>query len=388
MPLLPDMTLRTRRALLKSLAGGASTLAMPPLLAQVQTQQPLRIGQSIALTGPLADVGQAMHEGGKICFAAFNARGGINGQQIELVVRDDAYDVPRAVSNVEGFIADTSIFGLFSCMGTPMVAATLPQVKQSGIPYFTPLTGAKLARPADMRNVFNVRASYPQEAEELVKHLVTVGLRKIAVVHQNNAFGKEVFDGANQALTERTLSSVAVTTVENDASDVNTAIAKIADASPAAVIIGLAGKPALEFIQGMRRARRGLQLYTTSVMGAASTISALGTDAVGLTLTQVVPLPASTLLPLARDFQQDWKASGTRLEPSHIAFEGYINARVLIEALRRTGRPVSRSAFMDAAWGLRNMDLGGFRINARGPGTSASGFVELTNISRDGRFIR
>ena len=381
----PETNQRSRRTLLKTIAGGAAAVALPRLRAQTP---PLRIGQSIALTGPLADVGQAMHEGGKVCFSAINARGGVNGQNIELVARDDAYQVPRAVANVEAFIADPSIFGLFTCMGTPMVAATLPQVKQSGIPYFTPLTGAMQARPADMRNVFNVRASYPQEAEELVKHLVTVGLRNIAVVHQNNAFGKEVLDGANQALTERSLSSVAVATVENDASDVNTAITKIADASPGAVIIGLAGKPALEFIRGMRKARRGLQLYTTSVMGASSTINALGADAVGLTLTQVVPLPTSTLVPIVRDFQQDWKAAGTRLEPSHIALEGYINARVFVETLRRSGRPVSRPTFLDAAWGLRNVDLGGYRINARGPGTSASGFVELTMISRDGRFIR
>ena len=385
MPLLPETNLRARRALLKTLAGGAAALALPQLRAQTP---PLRIGQSIALTGPLADVGQAMHEGGKVCFSAFNARGGVNGQQIELVARDDAYQVPRAVGNVEAFIAEPSIFGLFTCMGTPMVAATLPQVKQSGIPYFTPLTGAMQARPADMRNVFNVRASYPQEAEELIKHLFTIGLRKIAVVYQNNAFGKEVFYGANKALTERSLSTFAVATVESDASDVSTAITKIADAAPEAVLIGLAGKPALQFIQGVRKARRSLQLYTTSVMGAASTISALGNDAVGLTLTQVVPSPTGTLVPIVRDFQQDWKASGTRLEPSHIALEGYINARVFIEDLRRTGRPMSRNAFMDAAWGLRNVDLGGYRINARMPGTSASDFVELTMISRDGRFIR
>lgn len=177
-------------------------MALQQLRAQTQ---PLRLGQSLALTGPLSDVGQAIHDGGRACFIAVNARGGINGQLVELVARDDAYQVTQAVVNVEAFIAAPSIFSLYTSMGTPMVAATLPQVKQSCIPYFTPLPSAMQARPLDMRNVFNVRASYPQEAEELVKHLVTICLRNIAEVHQNKAFGKEVFESARAALAESTL---------------------------------------------------------------------------------------------------------------------------------------------------------------------------------------
>lgn len=360
-------------------------LALPALRAQPAM---LKIGQSIAMSGPLADLGLAMHQGAKACFDALNAKGGVNGQAIELQARDDAYDVAKAVSNVKAFLADDSVFCLFNCMGTPMVAASLPLANEAGVPYFAPFTGALLARPKDVRNVFNIRASYPEEAEELVKHLVTIGLRKIAVVQQNNAFGKEIFDGAEKALGERSLSSVVSAKVENDASDVQAAIDTIAKAAPEAVIIGLAGKPAMEFIKGMRRVRRGLPLYTTSVMGAASSVKALGEDAVGLTVSQVVPLPGNTVKPVVRDFQRDWKASGTSLEPSHLALEGYINARVFAEALRKSGRSPARSAFLDAAWGLRGVDMGGFRIDARGPGTNASRFIELTMISRGGQFIR
>jgi ABC-type branched-subunit amino acid transport system substrate-binding protein len=101
-----------------------------------------------------------------------------------------------------------------------------------------------------------------------------------------------------------------------------------------------------------------------------------------------VPLPSNVVTPVVRDFQAAWKASGATAEPSHLALEGYINARVFAEALQRAGRNPTRAAFIDATWNLKKWDLGGFEINATTPDRNASRFVELTLVGRDGRFIR
>ena len=101
-----------------------------------------------------------------------------------------------------------------------------------------------------------------------------------------------------------------------------------------------------------------------------------------------IPSAARRKMPLVREFQQDWKAAGVTLEASHLALEGYINARVFAEALRRAGRNPSRSSFMESAWGIKRHDLGGFDVNFTDSASSASRFVELTLVSRDGRFIR
>ena len=119
----------------------------------------LKIGQSTALTGPLGDLGSAMHQGAKAAFAGINARGGVNGRTIELVTLDDTYDVPKALANVEKLMAERDTFALFNCMGTPMIDAMLPKVLESGIPFFAPFTGAQLSRIPSARNVFNIRAS-------------------------------------------------------------------------------------------------------------------------------------------------------------------------------------------------------------------------------------
>ena len=384
-PLPPTISSPARRSLL------ATALALPwmGLASRAHAQDGIiKICQSTALTGPLADLGSAMHQGAKAAFAATNARGGVLGRKIELTTLDDGYEIPRALANVEKFLADSECFALFNCMGTPMVGAMLPKVLESGMPFFAPFTGAQLSRIAGARNVFNIRASYADEADKAVQHLATIGIRRIAVVYQNNAFGKEVFDSAQQAIAEAKLPPALNVTVENDSSDAASAAAKLAEGNPEAVLIGLAGKPALEFVKAFRPLRKGVTLYALSVLGTSANIKALGPNAVGMAVSQVVPLPTNTIVPIVREFQQALKSLGTPADASHLALEGYINARVFIEALQRAGRNPTRAAFIDATWSLKKVDLGGFEINASPSERNASRFVELTLVTRDGRFMR
>lgn len=376
----------TRRRILGALA--ALPAAGPLSVLAADDTGPVKIAQSIALTGPLGELGQAMNQGAKACFASVNAKGGINGRRIELTTADDGYDVKRALANVSGFIADPSYLALFNCMGTPMIEAMLPQVIESGIPFFAPFSGALSIRQKNARNVLNVRASYADEANQLVQHLATVGIKRVAVVYQNNSFGKEVFTATQQAMAYHKLESVAVGTVENDSSDAVAAAKKIAASDPEVVLIGLAGKPAIAFIQSMRAQRKVAQLYALSIMGTASMTSALGADATGITISQIVPLPHNVSKPIVREFQQAWSESKTALEPSHLALEGYINARIFVEGLRRSGRSVTRSNLINSIWGIKRFDLGGFTVNFSEDAPNASQFVELTMVSRQGRLIR
>lgn len=366
----------------------ALPLAMHTPFVRAEDNGTLKISQSIALSGPLGDLGQAMQQGAKACFAGINAKGGIHGRRIELVSMDDGYDVKRALANVQGFLADPNSFALFNCMGTPMIDAMLPQVIASGIPFFAPFTGALLARPKNVRNVFNIRASYPEEAEQLVQHLATIGIKRIGIAYQNNTFGKEVYEGARLAMDKHKLTSSLAVTVENTGADAAPAAAKLVAGGPEAVLIGLAGKPTLDFVKAIRAQRRGLPLYALSIMGAAATLRALGADAIGIAISQVVPLPSNSVAPVVRDFQQAWKAAGVTLEASHLGLEGYINARVFAEALRRAGRNPKRDDFIDAAWNIKKFDLGGFQVSFSEPGQNASRFVELTMVGRSGRFLR
>jgi ABC-type branched-subunit amino acid transport system substrate-binding protein len=147
-------------------------------------------------------------------------------------------------------------------------------------------------------------------------------------------------------------------------------------------------KPTVGFVKAIREERRGLMLYALSVMGSASAVAALGDDGIGIAVSQVVPMPGNSVVPVVRDFLQAWRAFPGAIEPSHLALEGYINARAFVEALKRVGRQLSRKTFLDATWSMRRLDLGGFELNFQQPGRNASRFVELTMIGRGGRFIR
>jgi branched-chain amino acid transport system substrate-binding protein len=371
-----------RRKLIIALA------AMPMLAPQIARAQGsiIRLGQSIALSGPLGDLGKAIHEGAKVSFAAINASGGVGGRMIELVALDDAYDVKKAVANVDSFVADRSMFALFNCMGTPMIEAIMPKVIESGIPLFAPFTGAMSARP-NARNVFNVRASYPDEARHLIKHLSALGVKSIAIAYQNNAFGKEILEAARAALgTGVTLA--AEVAVANTGEDADVAAEKIIAAKPNAVLLGLAGKAAIEFVAKIRTKQNTLPLYALSVLGSAATIKAIGSNARGIAMSQVVPLPSGTDIPIVADFAKAWAVAQPSVEPSHLALEGYINARIFAELIRRAGRSLSRASFIDTALATTKAEVGGFRYGFAQPGQSASSYVELTMVRADGRFLR
>ena len=373
----------------RTLLAGTAAVALPWLQAGSANAQESQIvlGQSTDLTGPLGELGSAMHQGAQAAFAAVNARGGIQGRSIVLNTLDDQYDVQKGLANVKQLMADPNTFALFNCMGTANVEAMLPMVLESGIPFFAPFTGAQLSR-VPQRNVFNIRASYAEEAEKLVQHLNTLGIKRIAIAYQANSFGKEVFNATQRSMAKPGLPDGPSATVENNASDAATAAAKIAQAQPEAVLIGLAGKPAMEFVKSFRALRRGTSLYGLSVLGTSANIAALGADGVGMALTQVMPLPTNPVVPVSREFMQAWKAIGAKAEPSHLALEGYINARVFCEALQRAGKNPTRASFIDATWSLRKLDLGGFEVHATEPGRNASRFVELTLVGRDGKYVR
>ena len=347
------------------------------------------IGQSAALSGPLGPLGAEMHHGARIGFDAVNALGGVHGRLIELRVADDAYSTPRTVENVKALMADRQLLALFNCMGTPMIEAILPAVTQAGIPFFAPFSGALSIRPRGARNVFPIRLSYPEEAEALVHHLHTISLRRLGVVFQNNSFGAEILEGVRQALAKRGLPEAVAAPVESSGDGADAAAQAVVSAGRLeAVLIASAGKPAINTVHALRARSRGLSLYGLSVLSSSATVKALGEQGVGMAVSQVMPSPDSTTMPVVRAYREAWAASGTPLQPSYLGLEGFINAKVFVEALRRAGPRADWATFNEAVWSVRRFDVGGFEVSFTEPGASASRFIELTMLSRNGRFLR
>lgn len=375
---------------------GATALMAPTLMESARaatdpgiTDDEILLGQSVDLSGPLKELGAEISRGCQAYVNALNRAGGIHGRKVRVITLDDGYKVERTVENARRLMTQERVFALVNIMGTPNIAAILPHVSEHGVPVFCPFTGADVVRSPAHPLVFNIRASYADEASKLVQHVRTLGIKDIGVLVQNNSFGKDGLAGVEAAVRRDglALSPQAVVTIETDASDAAQATARIARRNPRVVLMITAGKPTMEFVRAYRRMGQASSLYALSVMGTQATIGALGSDGVGIVVTSVVPFPWSRSVPLSRSYQAAMREAGFD-ELSFLSFESYINATVLTQALRQSGRRLTRAALVTAMEGLVGADFQGFRVDFGFGRRQGSRYVDLAMISANGRFMQ
>lgn len=351
------------------------------------TADTITLGQTTALSGPLGDLGQDVLKGATVYFDALNAKGGVNGRKVVLVAKDDAYNVQKTQEFINAMVTDKATFALFGTFGTPNNEALIPVAQKAGLPVVMPFTGAPSVRAPGLSGVFNLRASYADEADKLVQHVTTIGFKKIAIAYQNNTFGKEVLAAATASLEQRQLKPVAVAPVENDASNAVAATDALMAAQPDALILGLAGKPTIEVIKAVNKQHKGLQMYALSVLASAANLKTLGPDGVGVAISQVVPFPSRGSLPIVREYQAAMTAAG-HTDFSHLSLEGYMNAKALTEAMRRAGSKLTRDGLVAALNGMKEYDIGGVVLSFGKGAASASRLVELTVVGNRGNLVK
>ncbi len=350
------------------------------------TAQTLTLGSSLPLTGPMGVAGKDITAGMRAALLVANQTGGVHGRELKLEVRDDAYIPARAVENVKQLLLpNTGCLALMSCLGTPTNAATFPLIEQAGAPLVGPITGAGSLRQVTARNVFHVRASYGEEAGRAVQQLVNMGVKDIAIVYLDNGFGKEVLREAETALSTNRLQAVGSVPLAVDGANVNEVVKSVLGNKPGAVLIGTAGVASTQLVSGLRRQVSGLPIVGLSVALFGSDMVQLGPLVQGMALTQVLPDPDRQRLGVARAYQAAMKAANETAINS-TSFEGWINAQVMLEGLRRAGREVNRDKLRQALASIRRLELGDFSLGFSGSAPYvASNFVELAVLGANGK---
>ena len=376
-----------------SLASCATAVASAPVWVRQACAQEaglsantLTVGCSAATTGPLASSGIDIQRGTEAAMAQINARGGIHGRTLQLLMMDDAYEPERTASNVKQMLSQGRVFALLSCFGTPNNQAILPMVVESGVPYVAPLSGASSLRK-NVRNIFHVRASYTDEIVRLVQRLTSMGIKNIAVLYQDNSYGKEMLADATRALAEQGHQPALQVAVATDGKNQADAVAQVAKVRPAAVLLAMAGTVSVALVRGLRKSAPGVLLAGLSPTLPSDSLKQLGEDAGGMALSMVVPDAHRAKLQLVRDYQSAMRAQG-KSEFSQGSLEAYVNARVLIEGLDRAGKDVTQPKLRAALAGIRNLDLGGFVVDYSGQAPYVgSRFIDLGVLGSTGRFI-
>jgi ABC-type branched-subunit amino acid transport system substrate-binding protein len=359
----------------------AAALSLCALAAHAQ----LLVGQTAGFSGPVAAGVKETTDGALLYIDAVNAKGGINGQKIELLSLDDKFDPRLAADNARQLIEDRNVVAMFLTRGTPHTEAIAPLLDKHGVPLIAPSTGAMVLHQPVRKHIFNVRATYQREAEKAMLHLATIGITRIGIIYFDDAFGEDGLAGAMKGLTAANLKPVLAEKINRDKPDF-TAIAPLAVKTDAqAVLIISSGAAFVQGIKALRAAGSAAQVVTLSNNASAGFVKSLGEHARGVIVAQV--FPHSLNYGLVKEAQELARARDLK-EVSPAMLEGFAGAKVLVEALRRASPKPTRDKVQAALESISKFDIGGLEVNFSTKDHTGLDFADLSIITGDGRFRR
>lgn len=340
-------------------------------------------GQVAALTGPAEALGQGMRQGILAAFGEANRTGGIKGRQLELKSMDDGYEPEKTIAAVKKIINEDKVFALVGAVGTPTSAAGQPIATEAKVPFIAPFTGAEFLRNPYNRYVVNIRSSYFQETEAWIEHLTKdLGISKIAILYQDDAFGLAGLKGVNMALAKRNMQLVSSGTFKRNTTAVKSALLDIMKGQPQAIVTVGPYKPIAAFIKLAREQKVDAVFIAISFVGSEALAQELGSGGAGVTVSQVVPFPKDKSLPIVASYQA---ALDTNSKPGFVSLEGYLAGRLIVEALKRIPGEPTREALLDTI-GKAPFDVGGVTLSFSPTKNQGSDTVYFTTLQADGAF--
>lgn len=326
------------------------------------TDTEIQIGSSLVLSGPTQDLGLGMKTGYELIINKVNNAGGIHGRKIKMIIKDDKYEPLVANENTKTLINSDKVFSLFSYVGTPTTNAAVPVINEGKIPLLGMFTGAEIFRKPVNPLLYHVRASYYQETEKLVKHFTEdLKLKKIAVFIQQDAYGNAGRDGVVAALQKRGLQLAAGGAYERNTVNIDVGYGNIKGAAPEAVVLVGAYKACAAFVKKAKADGLKARIANISFVGTSSLVAEMGADGDDTFVSQVMPNPWKSNLAVVQDYRKDMEAAGNK-KLDYTSLEGYVNALILVEALKSAGKDLTRENFQTALKKM-NSDIGGIKIN-------------------------
>ena len=349
-------------------------------------QAQILIGQTAGFSGPVASGVKEASDGARLYIDAVNAKGGVNGQQIELISMDDKFEAKLAAENARQLIKDRHVIALFLNRGTPPTEAINPVLEEFGVPLIGPSTGAMVLHQPVKKYIFNVRATYQREAEKAVEHLHTLGVQRIAIIHTDDSFGLDGLQGAMRGFQKAKLEPVTVLKTNRKNPDFNALAGPIGKTQTQAVIWIGSGTHVVDGLKALHAAGQTPQVVTLSNNAASGFVKALGDHARGVVVSQVFPSVRSGSVPMVKEAQTLAAAKKMTLSPAML--EGFAAAKVLVEGLQRAGKSPTRERLRAALEGMKSYNLGGLEVGYGPDDHTGLDYVELSIIGADGRFIR
>jgi branched-chain amino acid transport system substrate-binding protein len=351
------------------------------------TKDRILFGQIAALEGPAQALGQGMRQGLLAAFAEANRAGGVAGRKLELKSADDSYEPQKMIEAMKKMLAEDKVFAIVGPVGTPTANAGQPIATEAKVPFIGPFTGAEFLRNPYKRYVVNIRTSYFQETEAWIEHLTKdLGITKIAILYQDDTFGLAGLDGVKIAMAKRNMSLVASGTFRRNTTAVKSALLEIMKANPEAVVTVGPYKPIAEFFKLARQAKMDAVFVAISFVGSDALAQEMGDKGGGVIVSQVVPFPGDTSLPVVASYQAALAALDPEAKPGFVSLEGYLVGRLVIEALKRVPGEPTREALLDVITSTGAFDLDGIELIYGPAKNQGMDQVFFTILQADGSF--
>ena len=358
-------------------------LAATPVRFAHAAAEPILVGQSAALSGPQAAFGIEMNAGIKLYFDRVNAAEGIQGRRLELLAEDDL-GREELTRDKTKLLVGRGVQALIGYTTRPCAVAGAALADAARLPFIAPFSGTP-ALYKNYKTTFTVRASYDEELQAILDYFVTVGQNKIAFVYLNDA------KSTNLPLVEGILKKKGMTLhthagVERTSGDTMATVQAIVKSEPQAIAMLANNLPAASFIRDLRTQMPGTPIAIVSFIDAEQLIKTLGPLASGIMFSQVVPPPTRRSRMVVEEFRREWDRTYKRA-PSFTALEGYIGARALAEALKRTGPKAAPSSIVSGLEAVDMIDLGSHVIQYSHERHNGSNYVNMVAASRAGGFV-
>ncbi len=322
------------------------------------TEKEILIGSCAALDGPSSFLGRETVAGAEAYFEMVNEEGGVNGRKLRLISLDDGYDPAKTQACWDKLMAQ-KVFAMGFFVGTPTAVKYVPLADGNKVPLIGLFTGAQTLYTPLRRWVINVRASYGDETQEQIDGLwKTLHYHKIGVIYPDDAFGGAVLLGVQGALQKEGAAPIAAASYTRQTNQTGAAIEKVKAAGPDAVIVVGPSNTVAPIIKQAHAMGWKPLFVTVSFVGTDDLIQAAGPDAEGVVITQVVPPYYMTDFKTVALYRRTLQKYMPTVRPNFVSLEGFVDAMVMVEGLKKAGKEPTREGLIEAIESLHDMDMG------------------------------
>jgi branched-chain amino acid transport system substrate-binding protein len=358
------------------------------LVVASASQAQILIGQTAGHTGVAAAGVKETLDGAKLYLNAVNSRGGIYGSQVQLISIDDKFDPKLAAENARILMEEKNVLAMFLTRGTPHTEGMVSLLDKHGVPLVAPSTGAMSLHQPVKKHVFNVRTTYQREAEKAVAYLVSIGLKRLALVQTDDSFGADGAKGVLNGLTAAGLKPVVTIKVDRLKPDFSGMGSAVTASNAQAVIMIATGDTVVKGATALRAAGSIAQIVTLSNNASGGFVKSLGVLARGVIVSQVFPSERAMAYGFVKEAQDLVKQGKTGDELSPAMLEGFVGAKVLVEALRKAGPAPTRLKLQSALENMKDFDVGGMRLGYGVDDHTGLDFADMSVVGADGKFKR